>query len=79
VIRAEEVLLELDPQLFQSLSEPLGVIAQNYTMEFPYFNGCMETSSSACRKYSGAKTSRKYSISILVLMELIGDILPPGC
>jgi hypothetical protein len=45
-------------------------------MEF-HFNGCMETSSSTCRrKYSGAKTSS--TPIILVLMELIGDILPPG-
>jgi aldehyde dehydrogenase len=73
VIRAEESsITELDASTVSiALGEPLGVIAQ-YTMEFPYFNGCMETSSSACRrKYSGAKTSRKYSISILVLMELM--------
>jgi acyl-CoA reductase-like NAD-dependent aldehyde dehydrogenase len=47
-------------------------------LEFPNINGDLETGSGiSCGKYSSSKTSST-PISILVLMELIGDILPPG-
>jgi aldehyde dehydrogenase len=48
-------------------------------MEFPYF-GCMETGSAlAAGNTVVLKPAESTPISILVLMELIGDILPPGC
>jgi acyl-CoA reductase-like NAD-dependent aldehyde dehydrogenase len=69
VIREAKFDTELDASTVSILFEPLGVIAQIIPWNFPILT--METSSSACRrKYSGAKTSRKYPISILV-MELI--------
>jgi aldehyde dehydrogenase len=77
VIRAEESsIAELDSQTVTiALSEPLGVIAQIIPWNFPIC-GDLETGSGiSCRKYSSSK-AESTPISILVLMELIGDILP---
>jgi aldehyde dehydrogenase len=52
------------------------VIAQ--IIPWTNINGDLETGSGiSCGKYSSSK-AESTPISILVLMELIGDILPPG-
>jgi aldehyde dehydrogenase len=78
VIRAEESsIAELDSQTVTiALSEPLGDCA-DYSWNFPILMA--ETGSGiSCGNTVVLKPAESTPISILVLMELIGDILPPG-
>ena len=81
VIRAEESsIAELDSQTVTiALSEPLGVIAQIIPWNFPILMAVWKLAPAlAAGNTVVLKPAESTPISILVLMELIGDILPPG-
>ena len=81
VIRAEESsITELDAATVSiALSEPLGVIAQIIPWNFPILMAVWKLAPAlAAGNTVVLKPAESTPISILVLMELIGDILPPG-
>ena len=81
VIRAEESsIAELDSQTVSiALSEPLGVIAQIIPWNFPILMAVWKLAPAlAAGNTVVLKPAESTPISILVLMELIGDILPAG-
>lgn len=81
VIRAEESsITELDDQTVSiALSEPLGVIAQIIPWNFPILMAVWKLAPAlAAGNTVVLKPAESTPISILVLMELIGDLLPPG-
>ncbi|MFV8327083.1 aldehyde dehydrogenase family protein [Flavobacterium sp. ZS1P14] len=81
VIRAEESsIAELDSQTVSiALSEPLGVIAQIIPWNFPILMAVWKLAPAlAAGNTVVLKPAESTPISILVLMELIGDVLPPG-
>ncbi|MFA9188337.1 aldehyde dehydrogenase family protein [Flavobacterium sp. FBOR7N2.3] len=81
VIRAEESsITELDSQTVSiALSEPLGVVAQIIPWNFPILMAVWKLAPAlAAGNTVVLKPAESTPISILVLMELIGDILPPG-
>jgi aldehyde dehydrogenase len=81
VIRAEESsIAELDSQTVSiALSEPLGVIAQIIPWNFPILMAVWKLAPAlAAGNTVVLKPAESTPISIMVLMELIGDILPPG-
>jgi len=81
VIRAEESsITELDSQTVSiALSEPLGVIAQIIPWNFPILMAVWKLAPAlAAGNTVVLKPAESTPVSILVLMELIGDILPPG-
>ena len=81
VIRAEESsIAELDSNTVSiALSEPLGVIAQIIPWNFPILMAVWKLAPAlAAGNTVVLKPAESTPISILVLMELIGDILPPG-
>ena len=81
VIRAEESsIAELDSQTVSiALSEPLGVIAQIIPWNFPILMAVWKLAPAlAAGNTVVLKPAESTPISILVLMELIGDLLPPG-
>ncbi|MFT5251913.1 MAG: aldehyde dehydrogenase [Flavobacteriales bacterium] len=81
VIRAEESsITELDSLTVSiALSEPLGVIAQIIPWNFPILMAVWKLAPAlAAGNTVVLKPAESTPISILVLMELIGDILPPG-
>lgn len=81
VIRAEESsIAELDSQTVSiALSEPLGVIAQIIPWNFPILMAVWKLAPAlAAGNTVVLKPAESTPISILILMELIGDILPPG-
>jgi aldehyde dehydrogenase len=81
VIRAEESsIAELDSQTVTiALSEPLGVIAQIIPWNFPILMAIWKLAPAlAAGNTVVLKPAESTPISILILMELIGDILPPG-
>lgn len=81
VIRAEESsIAELDANTVSiALSEPLGVIAQIIPWNFPILMAVWKLAPAlAAGNCVVLKPAESTPISILVLMELIGDILPPG-
>ncbi len=81
VIRAEESsITELDSQTVSiALSEPIGVVAQIIPWNFPILMAVWKLAPAlAAGNTVVLKPAESTPISILVLMELIGDILPPG-
>ena len=81
VIRAEESsITELDASTVSiALSEPLGVVAQIIPWNFPILMAVWKLAPAlAAGNTVVLKPAESTPISILVLMELIGDILPPG-
>ena len=81
VIRAEEsAITELDSQTVSiALSEPLGVVAQIIPWNFPILMAVWKLAPAlAAGNTVVLKPAESTPISILVLMEIIGDILPPG-
>ena len=81
VIRAEESsITELDAMTVSiALSEPLGVVAQIIPWNFPILMAVWKLAPAlAAGNTVVLKPAESTPISILVLMELIGDILPPG-
>ena len=81
VIRAEESsITELDDQTVSiALGEPLGVIAQIIPWNFPILMAVWKLAPAlAAGNTVVLKPAESTPISILVLMELIGDLLPPG-
>ena len=81
VIRAEESSIsELDSNTVSiALSEPLGVVAQIIPWNFPILMAVWKLAPAlAAGNTVVLKPAESTPISILVLMELIGDILPPG-
>ena len=81
VIRAEESsIAELDSNTVSiALSEPLGVVAQIIPWNFPILMAVWKLAPAlAAGNTVVLKPAESTPISILVLMELIGDILPPG-
>jgi aldehyde dehydrogenase len=81
VIRAEESsITELDSMTVSiALSEPLGVVAQIIPWNFPILMAVWKLAPAlAAGNTVVLKPAESTPISILVLMELIGDILPPG-
>ncbi|PBI90217.1 Acetaldehyde dehydrogenase 2 [Flavobacterium sp. ACN2] len=81
VIRAEESsIAELDSQTVSiALSEPLGVVAQIIPWNFPILMAVWKIAPAlAAGNTIVLKPAESTPISIMVLMELVGDILPPG-
>jgi aldehyde dehydrogenase len=81
VIRAEESsITELDSQTVSiALSEPLGVIAQIIPWNFPILMAVWKLAPAlAAGNTVVLKPAESTPISIMVMMELIGDLLPPG-
>lgn len=81
VIRAEESsIAELDANTVSiSLSEPLGVIAQIIPWNFPILMAVWKLAPAlAAGNTVVLKPAESTPISIMVMMELIGDLLPPG-
>jgi aldehyde dehydrogenase len=81
VIRAEESsITELDSQTVSiALSEPLGVVAQIIPWNFPILMAVWKLAPAlAAGNTVVLKPAESTPISILILMELIGDVLPPG-
>lgn len=81
VIRAEESsIAELDSQTVSiALSEPLGVVAQIIPWNFPILMAVWKLAPAlAAGNAVVLKPAESTPISIMVLMELIGSILPPG-
>lgn len=81
VIRAEESsITELDSNTVSiSLSEPLGVIAQIIPWNFPILMAVWKLAPAlAAGNTVVLKPAESTPISIMVMMELIGDLLPPG-
>ena len=81
VIRAEESsITELDSQTVSiALSEPLGVVAQIIPWNFPILMAVWKLAPAlAAGNTVVLKPAESTPISILVLIELIGDLLPPG-
>ncbi|MBP3942260.1 aldehyde dehydrogenase [Sphingobacteriaceae bacterium WQ 2009] len=81
VIRAEEgSLSELDVNTVSLIvNEPLGVIAQIIPWNFPLLMGAWKLAPAlAAGNTVVLKPAESTPISILVLLELIGDLLPPG-
>jgi aldehyde dehydrogenase len=81
VIRAEESsIAELDSNTVSiALSEPLGVIAQIIPWNFPILMAVWKLAPAlAAGNTVVLKPAESTPISIMVMMELIGDILPPG-
>jgi aldehyde dehydrogenase len=81
VIRAEESSIsELDSQTVSiALSEPLGVVAQIIPWNFPILMAVWKLAPAlAAGNTVVLKPAESTPISILVLFELIGDILPKG-
>lgn len=81
VIRAEESSIsELNAQTVSiALSEPLGVVAQIIPWNFPILMAVWKLAPAlAAGNTVVLKPAESTPISIMVLMELIGDLLPPG-
>lgn len=81
VIRAEEgSLMELDNNTVSLIvNEPLGVIAQIIPWNFPILMAVWKLAPAlAAGNCVVLKPAESTPISILVLMEIIGDLLPPG-
>ena len=81
VIRAEESsIAELDANTVSiALSEPLGVIAQIIPWNFPILMAVWKLAPAlAAGNTVVLKPAESTPISIMVMMELIGSILPPG-
>ena len=81
VIRAEESsITELDSQTVSiALSEPLGVIAQIIPWNFPILMAVWKLAPAlAAGNTVVLKPAESTPVSILVLIELVGDLLPPG-
>lgn len=81
VIRAEESsITELDSQTVSiALSEPLGVVAQIIPWNFPILMAVWKLAPAlAAGNTVVLKPAESTPVSILALIELIGDLLPPG-
>ena len=81
VIRAEEsTIAELDANTVSiALSEPLGVIAQIIPWNFPILMAVWKLAPAlAAGNTVVLKPAESTPISIMVMIELIGDLLPPG-
>ncbi|QCX54225.1 aldehyde dehydrogenase family protein [Elizabethkingia sp. JS20170427COW] len=81
VIRAEEgSVVELDEKTVSMIvNEPLGVVAQIIPWNFPILMAVWKLAPAlAAGNCVVLKPAESTPISIMVLMELIGDILPPG-
>ena len=81
VIRAEESsIAELDANTVSiALSEPLGVVAQIIPWNFPILMAVWKLAPAlAAGNTVVLKPAESTPISIMVMMELIGSILPPG-
>jgi aldehyde dehydrogenase len=81
VIRAEESsIAELDANTVSiALSEPLGVIAQIIPWNFPILMAVWKLAPAlAAGNTVVLKPAESTPISIMVMIELIGDLLPPG-
>ena len=81
VIRAEEgTITELDKDTVSIIiNEPLGVIAQIIPWNFPILMAVWKLAPAlAAGNCVVLKPAESTPISIMVLMEIIGDLLPPG-
>src|ERR1035437_77764 len=81
VIRAEEGdATELDSNtLSVNIKEPLGVVAQIIPWTFPLLMATWKMATAlAAGNCTIVKPAEQTPASILVLMELVGDLLPPG-
>lgn len=81
VIRAEEgSLSELDQNTVSLIvHEPIGVVAQIIPWNFPLLMGIWKLAPAlAAGNCVVLKPAESTPISIMILMELIGDLLPPG-
>ncbi|WP_395063972.1 aldehyde dehydrogenase family protein [Flavobacterium sp.] len=81
VIRAEEsTVAELDANTVSiALSEPLGVIAQIIPWNFPILMAVWKLAPAlAAGNTVVLKPAESTPISIMIMMELIGNLLPPG-
>ena len=81
VIRAEEgSIAEIDPHTYAyHFSEPLGVVGQIIPFNFPILMAAWKLAPAlAAGNCSVIKPASPTPWSLLVLMELIGEIVPPG-
>lgn len=81
VIRAEEgSLSELDQNTVSLIvHEPIGVVAQIIPWNFPLLMGIWKLAPAlAAGNCVVLKPAESTPVSIMILMELIGDLLPPG-
>nr|WP_199079550.1 aldehyde dehydrogenase family protein [Pedobacter sp. ASV19] len=81
VIRAEEgTISEHDENTVSiALNEPIGVVAQIIPWNFPLLMATWKIAPAlAAGCCTVVKPAEQTPVSIMVLMELIGDILPPG-
>jgi len=81
VIRAEEgSLSELDHNTVSLIvHEPIGVVAQIIPWNFPLLMGIWKLAPAlAAGNCVVLKPAESTPVSIMILMELIGDLLPPG-
>lgn len=81
VIRAEEgSMAELDSNtVAMQIPEPLGVVGQIIPWNFPILMATWKIAPAlAAGNCTVVKPAEQTPVSIMVLMELIGDLLPPG-
>jgi aldehyde dehydrogenase len=81
VIRAEEgSIAEIDPHTYAyHFSEPLGVVGQIIPFNFPILMAAWKLAPAlAAGNCSVIKPASPTPWSLLVLMELVGEIVPPG-
>lgn len=81
VIRGEEgTISELDPTTVSiCLHEPLGVVGQIIPWNFPLLMAAWKIAPAlAAGNTTVVKPAEQTPTSLIVLMELIGDLLPPG-
>jgi aldehyde dehydrogenase len=80
-IRAQEGSIgEVDDQTYAyHFHEPLGVVGQIIPWNFPLLMACWKVAPAlAAGNCIVLKPAEQTPVSILVLMEIIGDLLPPG-
>lgn len=81
VIRAEEgTMSELDANtVSMQIPEPMGVVGQIIPWNFPILMATWKIAPAlAAGNCTVVKPAEQTPVSIMVLMELIGDLLPPG-
>jgi len=80
IARAEGRTVDTDDSRHvQTIEEPRRRRRPNYSVEFPAFNGCLETRPCAVGwQHSRPQTGRGNTPSVLKLMEEADDVIPDG-
>ena len=78
-IRAREGISEVDSDtVAYHFHEPLGVVGQIIPWNFPLLMAKLENGARAGGRSIVLKPARLTPLSVLLLMDIIGDLLPPG-